>query len=104
MNDVRESMVEFPVLLERHLVVKRIGGAEAREIAIQIGQPYWTEESVEAACPVAIQGLLGRVQDIRGIDFIDAISLAIKFVDATLSGMRTSHDFFWPDGEAYFET
>jgi len=91
----------FP--LERHLSLVQGNGART-EITIQIGQPYWIQRDIEAACPVAIKGLLDDIEDIRGIDFVDAVSLAIKFVDVTLAGMRDSRRFLWPDGEDYFDT
>ena len=92
----------FPILLERRLLARRVNGAEPCEIIVQIGQPYWAEENIEAACPVAIRGLFDRLQDIRGIDFFGAMELSIEFVNSTLSKMRDTYQFSWPDGEPYF--
>ena len=94
---------EFPVLLERRLSMKTHGDASPQEVVIQIGHPYWVEQDVEAACPVAIRGLLGRLADVHGIDQLDAVRLAINLVDSTLRKRASDTEFFWPDGEGYFD-
>ena len=92
---------QFPVLLERRLSMRKRGGVATQDILIQIGHPYWVEQDVEAACPVAIRGFLGRLVDIRGIDQLDAMKLAINLVDSTLHKKSTDTEFFWSDGEEY---
>lgn len=59
------------------------------------------EVGVEAACPVAFWGDIGRVNDIRGIDLMDALRQAITFVDAYLEGGSDGKEFFWPNGEKF---
>ncbi len=71
------------------------------DVVVEIGTPYWTEPDVEAACPVAIRGTVGRVNDIRGIDPMSAMKQAISFVEAYLDHPVGDEKFFWSDGEGY---
>ena len=91
----------FPVLIVRHLKMQRSPGDAAVDIAVEIGHPYWTEPDIEAACPVAIRGAVGRVNDIRGIDPMSAVKQAINFVEIYLDHPVEGERFFWPDGEEY---
>jgi hypothetical protein len=94
----------FEVYAERILILNDAVLAQKREIKIQIGKPYWTEPDVEAACPVAIRGLIGRVNDIRGIDFVDAMKQTIGFIETYLQGVDvTGKTLYWPDGERYLD-
>ena len=92
---------QFPVLLERRLSMRKRGSVAMQDILIQIGHPYWVEQDIEAACPVAIRGFLGRLVDVRGVDQLDAMRLAINLVDSTLNKKATDTEFFWSDGEDY---
>ena len=92
----------FDVLIERRLLVKTEGDPSPKNISIEIGHPYWTIDGIEAACPVAIRGLIGRTRDIRGIDPMDSLKQALQFVDTYLSGVSCAPLITWPDGEAYF--
>jgi hypothetical protein len=99
---VRSSVQdEFPVLAERHLRLRESVHTRPVELVIQIGYPYWTRPDIEAACPVAVRGAVGRVNDIRGIDPMGAVAQAIKFIETYLQDASESGRLFWPDGEAY---
>ncbi len=91
----------FPVLIARRLKMLRSPGDEFVDVNIEIGQPYWIEQDVEAACPVAIRGTVGRVNDICGIDPMSAIKQAINFVEAYLDQPAGDEKFFWPNGDEY---
>jgi hypothetical protein len=90
----------FDVLVSR---VLRVGDAEGLggDIVIEVGRPYWVEIGVEAACPVAFWGDVGRANDIRGIDLMDAVGQAIAFIDAYLRAEGKGKEFFWPNGERF---
>jgi hypothetical protein len=90
----------FPVLIERRLKIQRAPGEPVTEIVIEIGGPYWTQVGVEAACPVAIRGAIGRVKDIRNIDPMSAMKSAISFVETYLKP-RAGEKLFWIDGTEY---
>jgi hypothetical protein len=94
---------DFPSIVERRLVLHDISADRKGEIRLVIGCPYWTEPEMEAACPVAIYGYLGRLADIRGIDPMGALSLAIKFLDGLLEGLPENMVVYWPSGDPYFE-
>lgn len=93
----------FEVIAQRDLILcdKQMG--QDRPITIRIGRPYWTEPGIEAACPVAIDGLLERRQDIRGGDGLSALQNAIAFVESFLSKLPEAEKICWPSGESYFE-
>jgi hypothetical protein len=91
----------FPVLIERRLKLQRALGEALVDVVFEIGHPYWTEPDVEAACPVAIRGTVGRVNDIRGIDLLSAMKQAINFVEAYLDHPTEGEKFFWPNGEEF---
>jgi len=99
MNDNVDD--QFQVLMERHLKLQRSPNGPLTDVVIQLGYPRWTELNVEAACPVAIRGDIGRVSDIRGIDPINAVKQAIAFVEKYLDRSATDEKVFWPDGEEY---
>lgn len=65
---------------------------EAIVIRVLVGRPYWTIESIEAACPLTIEGLYGHLDPVRGIDRLDALRNAIRMVDALLSKARGKYD------------
>ena len=94
---------DFEKIVERVLIVDDAETGKQREIRIQIGRPYWTEPEIEAACPVAIEGYFGRLADIHGIDPLNALKLAINFVDTVLKGLPKTQKVFWPNGESYFD-
>jgi hypothetical protein len=92
---------EFPVLITRRLKFRRKLGEALTDIIVEIGHPYWIESDVEAACPVAIRGAIGRVNDIRSIDPMSAMKQAISFVEKYLEHPTDGEKIFWPDGESY---
>lgn len=91
----------FPVLIARRLKMQRSLGEPLVDVVLEIGHPYWTEPDVEAACPVAIRGTVGRVNDIRGIDLMSAMKQAINFVETYLDHPAGDQKFFWPNGEEF---
>jgi hypothetical protein len=97
------SRAIFAAIVERTLVLHDHETGERREIRLAIGQPYWTEPGLEAACPVAIHGYLGRLADIRGIDPLSALTLAIRFLESLLEGLPETRTVHWPSGEGYFQ-
>jgi hypothetical protein len=92
---------QFPVLLERHLKMLRNANGAFVDVVVEIGYPYWTDLGLEAACPVAIRGAVGRVNDIRSIDPLGAMREAIRFAETYLEHPADDMKFFWPDGEPY---
>jgi len=58
-----------------------------REIHIKIGPPYKIPGG-DAACPVSMDGLYGKLRDIQGIDTFQALVLAIGLVRLTLRALE----------------
>jgi hypothetical protein len=84
--------IPFAVLVERKASFIPPDGSPPIEILAQVGYPYWTIPGVEAACPVALVGTVGRVPDIRGIDPMSALKIAIEFVYTYLDDHESVRD------------
>lgn len=91
----------FEIIGERSLILRDLTTGQQRMIVAQIGRPYWVVPNIQAACPVAIEVLLGRRRDISGIDPLHALKEALKFCESFLSDPPNGHALFWPSGEAY---
>jgi hypothetical protein len=94
---------DFERIIERKLILHDNETGRKGEILLAIGRPYWTEPGFEAACPVAIFGYFGRLVDIRGIDPMSAVKLAIEFLESMLRDLPKAQTLYWPSGDAYFE-
>jgi hypothetical protein len=82
----------FPVLVERRASFNPPDGSPPIDVLAQVGYPYWVIPDMEAACPVAIVGTLGRVPDIRGIDPMSALKIAIEFIYTYFDGNEVAND------------
>jgi hypothetical protein len=94
-------MDDFPVIAERMLDMLDMESKQSVRLRILIGKPYWVDAGDEAACPVAIHGLVGRVSDIHGVDLSQALELAIAFVNSLLNSISPLKKLTWTDGEPY---
>jgi hypothetical protein len=92
---------EFPCIVERILILQDHETGQKGEIRLAVGQPFWIEPGFDAACPVAVYGYVGRLADIRGIDPMSAVALAIKFLESLLDDLPKSKTITWPSGEPY---
>lgn len=91
----------FKVLIERRLVLINQDTRSKSNITIMIGNPRWTKKGIEAACPMAIEGWLGRVQDICGIDPMNAMEMALFFANSLLKQLPPSKTLTWSNGDPY---
>jgi hypothetical protein len=94
-------MGDIEILAERVLSLRDKVEGTSVEIRVVLGMPYWVQKGFAAACPVSIEGLTGRVRDIEGIDFMNAIELSLAFVESILSSLPPGKEVQWPDGAAY---
>jgi len=94
---------DFECIAERTLFLSDRETKQKTEIRIQIGCPYWVEPKTEAACPLAIHGLFGRLPDIHGVDLMQALELAISFTENVLKGEVEKHMVCWSSGENYYD-
>lgn len=88
------------VIAERSLLLVESGTGQRRPVTVKLGQPYWVEEGAEAACPVLIEGMLSGPSDIYGMDLLDAVECAIRFINSYLKG-GSEGNLCWPSGEPY---
>lgn len=91
----------FKALIERRLILKDRQTRSTIDLRILIGSPRWTKKGVEAACPVAIEGWLGQVQDICGIDPMSAMEMALYFANSLFKQLSPSKTLTWPNGDPY---
>ena len=76
-----------------------------------IGEPYLVTEDMEdfayapnsGACVVSFDGLPEKEEKVHGADTIQAIELAVGAMESYLHRLRKKYDFFFDDGEPYFE-
>lgn len=88
-------------IAERRLLYSLKDSAVRKELIIRIGVPY-TDETGIVKCPVEWDGLFENFADIGGMDSLHALHLATD-VDSLLKKLQNKYDFFWEDGEPYFE-
>lgn len=91
----------FKALIERELILDNQETRSKKKIRVLIGSPRWTKRGEEAACPVAIEGWLGRVEDMRGNDPMHAMERAIYFMNSLLKDLPPSKKLTWPNGNPY---
>lgn len=96
-----ETKKPFKVLIERQLILQDQGARSKSKLRILIGIPRWTRKGKEAVCPVAIEGGLGRVGDIRGVDPMNAMEMALTFSNSFLKQLPSSKNLTWPNGDSY---
>ncbi len=95
---------DWSVLVERKILMQSDGSEERREVTLQIGHPYWiTEREVKmAACPIAIKGEdIDWVDNYDGDDLFEALSQAVRQINALFERRQRGESYFWPDGEPY---
>jgi hypothetical protein len=92
---------DFEVLAFRELLLHNTTTDLNEKIKVTLGQPYWIEEGISAACPLVIDGLIGRLPDIVGIDFMQALQLALSMSENILNSVNGEKSVLWLDGEPY---
>ena len=88
------------LIAQRSLLLFDTSAGETTRVEIKLGRPYWTQQDLEAACPVVVEGLLLLPTEVHGIDPLNAIQNAILFVDSCLAG-NLQGQLLWPDGQPY---
>ena len=80
----------FTAILERQLLMKTADGSA--QVVIRIGAP--TTDGDGWQCPVAIDGLFGRMVDAPGFDSMSAMEGAFELVHTVMR--RSGNQFFFP--------
>jgi len=92
---------DWPVLVERKILMQASGSEERTEVTLQIGHPYWVTQDQTAACPIAMRGLDECPPAIHGDDPFEALSNAVRYMNEHFAGVQCGRWFFWPNGEPY---
>jgi hypothetical protein len=69
-------------------------------VTVKLGEPYWVEEGIAAACPVFIEGMLSAPSDIHGMDLLHAVECALRFINSYLK-YNPEGSIYWPSCEPY---
>ena len=96
-------MAPESVVATRELLARPKAGGELRKVVICVGKPVWREDGF-AVCPIEWDGLFSErlVMSAPGVDLMQAIFLATN-ADDLVRGFGDSYEFFWPDGDKYFD-
>jgi hypothetical protein len=96
------TSIDFEVFASRELLLHSKATGHSEKIVIVLGKPYWLEENYAAACPLIIDGLTGRMPDVVGVDFMQALQLALSLIEKLLQAVDGDKSVKWPDGEEYY--
>lgn len=97
MNPIRTESPMF--VAERKLVAEHPMRGRI-EFCVRIGQPYPELNGERWACPVSIEDLECPLPDIRGVDSLQALTLAIAAAKSLLQQhSQKGVEFYWPDGQ-----
>lgn len=89
-------------IAERRLVAIDRATGERTPITLRIAAPApWGDDGAAAGCRVEIAGLLEDLRPVVGIDGIQAVQEACRFLDNYLDGRRDELDLRFPTGEPY---
>ena len=95
---IRPDNPEF--IAERKLYAVNPAG-EKTPFTIRIGKPHAELDGEHWACPVWLDGLDGRYPDIRGMDSLQAVTLALAFLRSMMNGFaKRGHTFQYSTGRA----
>ena len=102
---------DHAVIATRELYYAPIGEATTRRMKICISQPYLlTDEAVGseydsgvAGCDIGFDGLNEKGDTIYGADTLQALVLALDSMESYLFRLRKKYDFYFPNGDLYFD-
>ena len=97
-----ESGEPIEVIAHRKILYSPKGIQERKILTIQLGKPYWIESRDMAGCPVIWDAIHDATLEIIGADLLQAVHLASD-IDPWLRDLSQSYDFFFVDGEPYFD-
>lgn len=90
-------------IAERALILVDPASGTRRPLTIRIGAPERIQDSEAFGCAVQLDGLIGSVGPIQGVDAFQALEEACRFVQTYLSMRRDIDDLQWPTGDRYFD-
>lgn len=75
---------------------------DKRQVSIEIEAPQFYELRGDFFCVVSMIGFDENPVKIFGIDSYQAMELAIRYVENTLSAEKNRIRITWPNGETYY--
>lgn len=88
-------------IAERNLVAIDRATGERTPIVLHIAAPVPWGDDGDAACAVEIAGLLENIGPVIGIDGVQALAEACRFLDRYLELMSDRLELRFPTGEPY---
>ena len=88
-------------IAERKLVAIDRATGERTPIVLRIAAPVPWGDDGDAACNLEIAGMLENIKPVIGIDGVQALAEACRFLDLYLDGRRDRFDLRFPTGEPY---
>jgi hypothetical protein len=89
---------DVEIIAERKILVIHETTGVRSDLTICIGRPYMAI-SGDAACPVEIKGASTKTRTIHGIDTLQALTLALQFVDVILKEPPVGTKYYWENEE-----
>ena len=105
------DLAKHPVIAVRELHYAPIGESSTRRMKVCICRPYvLTDEPVGfdfdpgvAGCDINFDGLDEKGHTSYGAETLQALALAVDAADSHLKRLRKKYDFYFPNGDPYFE-
>ncbi|MCW0161130.1 hypothetical protein OIV56_00150 [Burkholderia pseudomallei] len=99
------------VIAERRLAYAYKDDPTRRTFTVRIHQPYLlTKGSVDfnfaegtAGCLISFDGLPEKEMTVHGADAVQALELAVQDMEHYLRRLSKKYDFYFDDGDPYFE-
>ena len=92
----------MPKIIASRELLMRLPGGTTQSVRIEVCEPTWLIREKEAVCSVKVTGINDRSTEIHGTDLLQALTLALKFVNQLMqSEQSVGARFFWKDGKEY---
>jgi hypothetical protein len=103
-------MMPSDQIAQRDLLFSKKGSSAKLELHVRIGLPKVIDRTStgvlldpgSSVCTITFEGLGINDIEVDGVDTLHALAQAVD-IDKYLHGMRKNFDFFWPNGEPYFD-
>ena len=90
-------------IAERKLQLVDPNSGLTHPVIVRIGAPTPVQGSAAFGCMVQLDGLIGDAGPIQGVDSLQAVEEACRFVHNYLSNCRRAAHLQWLTGDSYFD-
>lgn len=94
------------VIAERKLNYSLKNQDQMHELTILVFEPVLIENELRqtmATCSVQYDGIDFAYPDTYGMDRLQALDLALRSIDSNMEVLKERYDFYFSDGDPYFE-